>query len=225
MSGLSLIERLRERIKGPTSDKPEGEAGISSLGHREYVGGLWEQIGLLQFEFMLDQGLRPDDCLLDIACGSLRGGVHFIPYLDVGGYLGLEKERALIDAGLAHELDLDLAKQKRPEFVVSDRFEFQHFSRVPEWSIAQSLFTHLNETDIRLCLRQLRAFVHRGHRFFATFHETPSVRNPRRSHSHGFFGYSRAAMARMGLATGWSTTCIGDWWHPRGQRMMRFVAD
>jgi hypothetical protein len=44
---------------------------MESLDHRAYVGGLWEEIGTLQFEFLLRQGLAPSDCFLDIACGSL----------------------------------------------------------------------------------------------------------------------------------------------------------
>jgi len=37
--------------------------------HRSYVGGQWDVLGKLQFEFLLQRGLRPDDILLDIACG------------------------------------------------------------------------------------------------------------------------------------------------------------
>ena len=60
---------------------PEGESGIKMVGHREYVGGMWELIGKLQFNFIVGQGLKPENCFLDIACGPLRGGIHFIPYL------------------------------------------------------------------------------------------------------------------------------------------------
>jgi hypothetical protein len=75
-----------------------------SLDHRAYVGGLWEGIGRLQFEFRLRQGLAPSDCFHDIACGSLRGGVHFINYLDPGNYLGIEKQRRLVELGIEKEL-------------------------------------------------------------------------------------------------------------------------
>jgi hypothetical protein len=49
--------------------KPEGPAGIAMADHRSYVGGQWDVLGKLQFEFLLQRGLRPDDILLDIACG------------------------------------------------------------------------------------------------------------------------------------------------------------
>lgn len=49
--------------------------------HRIAVGGMWDEIGKLQFEFMVKQGLKPHHKFLDIGCGSLRGGysLHSIP--------------------------------------------------------------------------------------------------------------------------------------------------
>jgi hypothetical protein len=43
--------------------------------HRDLVGGLWEELGRLQFEFLVGAGLRPEMRLLDIGCGCPRGGV------------------------------------------------------------------------------------------------------------------------------------------------------
>ena len=40
--------------------EPEGETGIQKIGHRAYVGGLWDEIGNLQFEFLVAKGLRPE---------------------------------------------------------------------------------------------------------------------------------------------------------------------
>ena len=54
------------------------------MQHREYVGGMWESIGRLQFDFLINQGMKPESILLDIACGCLRLGVHAIPYLNKG---------------------------------------------------------------------------------------------------------------------------------------------
>ncbi len=38
------------------------------------VGGLWDEIGQLQFDFLRAKGLLPRHKLLDFGCGSLRGG-------------------------------------------------------------------------------------------------------------------------------------------------------
>ncbi len=149
--------------------RPDGRLGIWLMGHRQYVGGDWDALGRLQFEFMLKMGLKPQHVLLDVGCGALRAGVKFIDYLDEEKYLGLDREKRLIQIGIKQELGRDLMRRKSPEFVVSDNFEFEKFSKQPDFAIAQSLFTHLAEADIRLCLQKLRRFMNPGGRFYATW--------------------------------------------------------
>lgn len=66
--------------------------------HRSFIGGMWDELGDLQFEFMKEQGLKPHHRLGDVGCGALRGGVKFIPYLDAGNYYGLDINASCIDA-------------------------------------------------------------------------------------------------------------------------------
>ncbi|MGB7539844.1 MAG: hypothetical protein WBM17_14975 [Anaerolineales bacterium] len=73
--------------------------GIASTTHRERVGGLWEEIGHLQFEFNKKRGLLPGHRFLDVGCGCLRGGIHFIQYLNTGKYYVLDINSSLIEAG------------------------------------------------------------------------------------------------------------------------------
>ena len=72
--------------------------------HRLGVGGMWEEIGKLQYELVVREGLLPRHKLLDVGCGSLRGGVHFIRYLDSGNYYGMDKNEKLLSAG--HDVEL-----------------------------------------------------------------------------------------------------------------------
>jgi hypothetical protein len=205
---------------------PEGEEGIQTLGHRNYVGGLWNEIGRLQFDFLIAQGLEPSHVLLDIGCGALRGGVHFISYLDAGNYLALEKEPTLVEIGLRRELPASVRAEKRPEIVVSDSFEFERLSKRPDYALAQSLFTHLVADDIARCLAKLAGRRAPGCRFFATFFEADEqVENPTSSHSRKVFCYTRAEILALGHDNGWSSAYIGDWGHPRGQVMVEYTSD
>src|SRR5438128_11168021 len=81
--------------------------------HRQQVGGLWEKIGELQFRFLVDEGLAPQHHLLDVGCGSLRGGVHFIKYLESTNYYGIDKNSDLLAAG-REELERAELTDKRP---------------------------------------------------------------------------------------------------------------
>ena len=49
-------------------------------------------------------GLQPSDKFVDVGCGALRGGRHFIEYLENGNYYGLDKHIELIIYGTIREL-------------------------------------------------------------------------------------------------------------------------
>jgi SAM-dependent methyltransferase len=122
------------------------------MDHRAAVGGMWDVIGALQFDYLVAQGLRPEHYLLDIGCGSLRGGGRFIWYLDVGHYFGIEKEGELLDMGISREI-LTL-RDRQPVFRVCEHFDFVGLSPKPfDFALAQSVFTHLPAAEIELCLR------------------------------------------------------------------------
>lgn len=187
--------------------------------HRAAVGGMWDVIGPLQFHFMQSQGLRPDHRLLDIGCGSLRAGRFFIAYLNPRCYFGLDSDEALVRAGLKMEIDTALINEKQPEFAFNSDFRFP-FDQKPDFAIAQSVFTHLTPKQIETCLLNLREFAPKC-KFFVTFNESafgwPSWFSP---NSQRTFFYKRSQMARMADRCGWTMTYIGEWEHPRDQRML-----
>lgn len=201
---------------------------IHRSGHRQFVGGTaqtWDEIGELQFRFLRDRGLAPDHVLIDVGCGALRGGLRFIHYLEPGHYLGIDKHIELIIYGVAVELGIDAYREKQPKLVVSDSFEFEKFRVKPDFGIAQSLFTHLAEPDLKRCLLQLRRAVVPGCRLFATFFEADElVTNPEVSHSHGYFAYTRLQVEAFGAESGWDCHYIGEWNHPRGQKILEYTA-
>jgi len=212
--------------RGYAPAKPGGAEGVAALGHRSYVGREWDAMGALQFQFLLDQGLRPDDVVCDIGCGSLRAGRHLVPYLDRGHYLGLEAVAELVAEGLARELDPAVVAAKTPELVISECFEFERFSRRPTRALAVSLFTHLNGADIVSCLTRLGQWAGGGCTCVATFFEVPRpVRNYRRSHPHLGFHYTREEMSAFGAESGWTSEYVGPWGDfVGGQMMIRYIA-
>lgn len=199
---------------------------IEEFGHRSFVGGdgkYWDEISRLQYDLLIANGLLPHHVILDIACGSLRAGKEFIRYLNKGNYLGLDKEIDLIILGVACELGVEEFKNKRPKFVVSDKFDFSGFPVKPDFAIAQSLFTHLTLNDISLCLARLREFAGREVRLFATFFAVNEpVENPKVSDAIECFFYTVDEMKETAERSGWKTSYVGDWGHPRGQHLLRF---
>lgn len=200
-----------------------GEKGVYEVGHRNYVGGLWEEIGSIQFDFLLSSGISPDCYFLDVGCGSLRLGVHMIPYLDEGRYFAVDKEESLITLGIQKELGEDVWNHKNPIIFVSEDFPFQRFPQKAKVAWCHSLFTHLTPELIEMCLHQLRGSIDQEGVFYATFFESDElVRNPRRSHDHKNFFYTRSDMEQLGKNCGWRSEYIGEWGHPRNQVIIRY---
>ena len=203
--------------------KPQGRTGVEKLGHREYVGGRWDEIGSLQFGFLVSRGLKPEHYLLDIACGCLRLGVRAIPYLHPEHYLGIEKEAELVRAGLEEELDQATRADRNPIIVVSSDFEFEKLGRQADFAIAQSLFTHLPVNVIERCFEKLRPWLRDTGVLYATYFEVPQKRdNPSRPHDHDYFAYTREEMCAFGGAAGFVADYIGNWNHLRNQVMVEY---
>ncbi|SRR6266545_34633 len=132
---------------------------------------MWEPIGRRQFEFLVEQGLQPHHHLVDIGCGSLRAGVHFVRYLEAGHYHGLDIDPRLI-AGGWKELRAEGLVDREPVLLVDDAFRLARFGRQFDLALAQSVFTHLPVNPIVRCLREVEKALVPGGRFFATFNQT-----------------------------------------------------
>jgi len=218
-----MIRRLFGRK--PSRRLPEGPEGIEKLGHRRYVGGHWDEIGRLQFEFMRSRGLEPHHRFLDVACGALRAGVHFIPWLAPGCYFGIEKEGELVRLGLETELDPAVRAARGPQIHVGDDFDVGVFGVRFDHALANSLFTHLPPLAIARCLARLRPHMIVGGVFHASFFEVErAVRQDATAHDHGTFRYTRGELEALGRAADFEPRYVGAWGHPRGQQMMAFVA-
>ena len=143
--------------------------------HREVIGGLWDDIGQLQFEYLVSAGLLPEHRLIDIGCGCLRGGVHFVRYLAPGNYVGVDRNNSLLDAGYNIELaEVGLQDRlPRENLICVENFDFARTGGNFDFALAHSVFTHLPSNHIRRCLTRLAEVMRVGGVFFATFFELP----------------------------------------------------
>ena len=203
--------------------------------HRDYVGGLWEELGRFQLEQLVQHGLLPEHRLLDIGCGCLRGGVHFVRYLKPGGYYGHDLHPELIAAGLEEELAPLGLGVPPAHFQTNADFDFSGFPVLFDFALAQSLFSHLPFNEIRLCLERLAPHMRPGGRFYATFFALPddqplaqAYRQPRGPntlpHQDPYHYYPRdMEYACLGLP--WRLVRLGDVGHPRGQHALLYVKE
>ncbi|MGH8232979.1 MAG: methyltransferase [Rhodanobacteraceae bacterium] len=104
-----------------------------------------------QMDFLRAHGLRPGDHLLDIGCGSLRGGAALIDYLDPCCYTGVDvREQVLIEA--RREQASEKLTYKKPNIVLaSDGLDALHFGRHFDVVWAFSVLFHLSDEILETC--------------------------------------------------------------------------
>ncbi len=125
--------------------------------------------GQQHLQFLESVGLRPDHRFLDYGCGYMRTGFYLIPYLQGGKYVGVDisPERIAMARNLAQEkgfdgeqYELHLLDGLNLAPVDDQRFDFV-------W--AQSVFTHMEYSDIALAMKQIRHVLEDGGVFMFTF--------------------------------------------------------
>jgi len=141
--------------------------------YRWYVGkeAYYDVASALQFNLLTVLGLREHHTLLDIGCGSLRAGRLFIPYLRPGRYFAVEPAEWLVTKGIEEELGRSIVDIKRPTFLYNDQFEFGRFGRTFDFLIAQSIFSHTSQAQLRKCLYEAKRVMTPDSIFAATFFE------------------------------------------------------
>jgi len=205
--------------------------------HREEVGGLWDKIGKLQFNFLKKMGLKPEHYFLDVACGSLRGGIHFIDYLESGHYFGIDKDKELLEAGKNFELRKETFLQKKPTLVQMENFDFNLLNHKFDYALAQSVFTHLPINNISRCIMNIEKVLKNGGKFYATFFENTKGKfnlEPIMHHQIGEsdaatyfdqdpFHYSFDTFEWICKGINLKVEYIENWNHPRDQKIMVFT--
>jgi SAM-dependent methyltransferase len=186
--------------------------------YRAWVGPPqnYDLVAAMQFNLLCSLGLREYHYLLDVGCGSLRGGRLFIPYLLPGRYFGTEPEQWLIDEGLDRELGRDIVRVKRPTFSNNADFQLSAFGRSFDYILAQSIFSHAPHDDIRTCLSEARRVLVPGGVFAATFWEGRKDYDGKEWVYPGTVPYQLESMVRTANGAGLDCRRI-EWPHPSRQ--------
>lgn len=227
------MSEIENRIEAGRPEKDYAELRfdddkVARGAHRLHVGGRWEEIGQLQLDFLREQGLQPGDRFLDVGCGSLRAGRRLVEYLHPAHYYGIDINHDVLKAGYDHELD-DAGRERLPtaNLRATDRFDCD-FGVSFDMAIAQSVFTHITLNRIRLCLHRVAQVVRPGGTLFATFNEfgpkfpIDGTRGGKYTERNVFW-YYRRDIRWAASQTPWDFDYIGDWGHPRGQKMVRLT--
>ncbi|MFI7443063.1 class I SAM-dependent methyltransferase [Nonomuraea indica] len=148
LSTRDHVAYYRAVMKSDTARSPEGAVGSHS--HER-----WLALGRMQFDYLLEHGLKPEFRMLEIGCGNLRAGHLFIDYLHTGNYYGIDispdiliaAQGTLVEHGLRDKLPhLTPVRDLRLAFLPDEHFDVVHahsvFSHSP-LSVIEECFAHV----------------------------------------------------------------------------------
>lgn len=202
--------------------------------HRRSIGNvkLWDTLGKLQFDYLVGRGLEPSHYFLDVGCGPLRGGAHFIRYLEAGHYYGVDSNAPMLEETERLEVPRQGLADKQPTLVAMADFGFERLDRQFDYALAQSVFTHLPLNEIIRCLMEMDKALAPGGEFYATIWENPrgkfnldDIQQTATAVTHfdrDFFHYDVGTFAWICEGTGLSVEYLGDWDNPVNQKMLVF---
>lgn len=200
-TGGSHIAYYRAVMRADTARNPRGAVGTPS---RER----WDALGRMQFDYLVSHGLSPSDQLLEIGCGNLRAGHHFIRYLEPGHYHGVDispdillaAQQTLTDQGLQAKVPyLTLVSDLRLAHLPAARFRFVH---------AHSVFSHSPLEIIDECFAHIARVLVPGGLFDFTYNRTDGTEH---HVLHEDFYYRPATLIALAAEHGLTGTVMDDW--------------
>ena len=182
----------------------------------------WEQHGLQFHQYLISQGMRPEDVMLDIGCGNLRIGVHAIAYLNLGNYWGIDISPENIAQGWEFVADHGL-DSKTPHLFVNDDLQFKEMAGTKaDFVFANSVFTHIPAHLIEECISSLATTMKATGAFFVTFNEGASKFHAEATDN---FYYSRDFFTELCKCYSYVVTFDDEFPHPHRQTMMIIRSD
>ncbi len=190
------------------------EAAVGSRSHER-----WLALGEMQFDYLMEHGLKPVHRMLDIGCGNLRAGWRFIEYLDTGNYYGIDispdilisAKKTLTTYGLQAKLPhLTLTHDLTLDFLPDGHFDVVH---------AHSVFSHSPVEVIDECLSHVGRILAPGGFFDFTFDRTEGAEHQVLRED---FYYRTETLLRLARKHGLEARFMEDWEkRPHGQSKIR----
>jgi SAM-dependent methyltransferase len=168
-----------------------------------------------QLEYLVAHGLLPTTRFLDFGCGALAAGLHFVAYLERGGYTGTDISQEALRQGAQRLQDARLADKGARLVHLSSTSLSPLAGAQFDIGWAQSVFTHMPPADIRAVLAQLPPLLAPAGCFYATYAWSatgPEQRQFKDWYYNFDFFRDAAASARL------SVEPMPDWKHPDDPR-------
>ncbi|WP_246149507.1 class I SAM-dependent methyltransferase [Nonomuraea turkmeniaca] len=195
------VAYYRAVMRSDTARDPGGAVG--SHTHKR-----WLALGRMQFDYLVEHGLKPECRMLEIGCGNLRAGHLFIDYLHTGNYYGIDispdilmaAQDTLIEHGLGDKLPyLTPVRDLRFAFLPDRHFDVVH---------AHSVFSHSPLHVIEECFAHVGRVMKPNGWFDFTFDRTEGKEHQVLRED---FYYRTETLVALAGKYGFTATFMEDW--------------
>jgi cyclopropane fatty-acyl-phospholipid synthase-like methyltransferase len=152
--------RVGRRLIGKTASRPTNRHSL--VGRSD----LWAEKRRFQFEFLSSRGMRPEHRLLDIGCGTLRGGIPLIEYLETGHYAGIEARGETLDEGRKELAEAGLEHKQPLLICAADPSQLQ-FENPIDIAWAFSVLIHMPDEVVNSYMALVARVLGDGGEFYA----------------------------------------------------------
>lgn len=172
--------------------------------HRAFVGvpDYFDRLGVFQFMLLVCLGMRENHTLLDIGCGSLRGGRFSILYLNPQNYCGIEPVGVTLQQGIMQETGKQLIDIKKCRFASNDDFDASQFNTKFDYVMIAGIFMHASKSLILRCFRQMVRTTGKQGFIVGAIMEGKETRNKQPWLYPGIRHYRRRTIADMAESAG-----------------------
>ena len=171
----NIIGTLKKSIRLLTQSKAERRHSLVG------PATLWKMKRDFQIKFLTDLGLNPEHYLLDIGCGTLRGGISLIDYLEDSHYFGIESRGAVLDEGRRELLETGL-EIKKPTLLLSSDISELTIDQEFDFAWSFSVLLHMND----IILNDTLNFVNRHLSNRGVFYANVNIGEREEGHWQGF---------------------------------------
>lgn len=155
-----LLAKMRRRISSIALTK--GACRHALVGPAR----LWKMKRDFQIRFLRDVGLKPEHYVLDIGCGTLRGGVPVIQYLENYHYFGVEVRESTLAEGRKELREAGL-EGKSPTLLLSPDISQLTLDRTFDYIWAFSVLIHMGDEILGDTLAFVRRYLSEEGVFYA----------------------------------------------------------
>lgn len=123
----------------------------------------------MQYDFLVERGLKPEHRFLDLGCGCLRGTIRLVDYLSDGNFYGADVSLDMLKAAL---MEVDRLKMAHIPFLqIIDSFNLSRmFMNKFDYILCNSVIPYLHPDDIGPMFKGIAGVMQPEGRLFITLY-------------------------------------------------------